>query len=260
MRVSFCLLNLSPETNQEVCVPLDLDTAMTLLICICAMSASQPFPVLFQFDGEGPASEERVQEEHRQPVPIRLHAAEPPPYVSDTHVHRQARAGGRRHVHTLSTRQTPQTASRKFTDSHTPHHPHLQHPNAGSRSHAGGHGCTAAESHRYTNLSQNLRELGEDGCSQRLQILATIMHPCRSNATAALTKLMLACVMPPGFSSGGCFGSGRLDMRVKCGESWGRHGPNALIKTPADLWVRKICSDTGLTQTHWLTFPLQRCL
>lgn len=220
MRVSFCLLNLGDKSG-SLCFTRSWHRNDALNMDMRDVCVSQQFPVLFQFDGEGPASEERVQEEHRQPVPVRLHAAEPPPYVSDTHVHRQA--GGHRHVHTLSTRQTPQTASRKFTDSHTPHHPHLQHPNAGSRSHAGGHGCTAAESHRYTNLSQNLRELGEGGCSQRLQILATVMHPCHSNATAALTKLMLAGVMPPGFSSGGCFGSGRL----KCGESRGRHGPNA---------------------------------
>lgn len=113
---------------------------------------SQPFLVLLQFDGEGPASEERVQEEHRQSLPIRVHAAEPPPYVSDTHVHRHAHAGGHRHVHTLSTTQTLQTDSCRITDSHTPHHSHLQHRNACSRSHSGGHGWTAAESHRYTNL------------------------------------------------------------------------------------------------------------
>lgn len=32
-----------------------------------------------QLDGASPALEERLQEEHRQPVPLRVHAAEPAP-------------------------------------------------------------------------------------------------------------------------------------------------------------------------------------
>lgn len=49
-------------------VPVVLSRLLTLNIALCV-----------QFDRESPAPEERLQEEHRESVPVRLHAAEPAP-------------------------------------------------------------------------------------------------------------------------------------------------------------------------------------
>lgn len=90
------------------------------------------------------------------------------------------------------TRQTSQTDSRRITDAHTPYHPHLQHQNAGSLSNARAYGCATADTHRRTNLSQNPRKLGEDGCSWQLRIVANVVII----STAALTKLKLTEMAP----------------------------------------------------------------
>lgn len=61
-------LNLPAAPSEPLTAIFSLLFSLSLSPCLCA-----------QLDGESPAPEERLQEEHRQPLPLRVHAAEPAP-------------------------------------------------------------------------------------------------------------------------------------------------------------------------------------